>query len=436
MKKLSLYLFGLLNIVIILFFWWQGSSFLVQAGDSSSLMIAFGRLFGLFGQAAILVQLILIGRVVWIEREFGHDKMNKLHRTLGYSIAFFFFFHPFLLVWGYSAQNHVSFASQFATFLSTWQDVFAAFAAFVIFTGVIILALPAVQKRLKYEHWYFTHLFIYLAIVLVFSHQINTADVASGLALYYWLALNFGIGALYVAYRCIRPWYRFYKHQFYIDKVVQETSDVYSVYIRGRYMEEFTFEAGQFANYTFLQKGMWYTHPFSFSSAFNGEYIRISIKGVGDFTKRISELRPGTKVVIDGPLGIFTEKSSHKNKYLLIAGGIGITPVRSLAESLVGEDKDVTILYGTRSKKDIAFREELENMPHKNHYVISEILEVPDSVFEQGYVDAEKIKRLVPDFMDREIYICGPVVMMNSVISLFERFGVPQKQVHFEKFGY
>jgi NAD(P)H-flavin reductase len=166
---------------------------------------------------------------------------------------------------------------------------------------------------------------------------------------------------------------RFFKHQFYIDKVVQETPDVYSVYIKGKNIEQFTYEAGQFANYTFLQKGMYFTHPFSFSTAPNAEYIRISVRGVGDFTRRIPELRPGTKVVIDGPLGIFTERSSARDKYLFIAGGIGITPLRSLAEDLSKRGKDITLLYGNRTADNIPLKAELEAMPIKISHILSMI---------------------------------------------------------------
>jgi predicted ferric reductase len=436
-KKVILFAVFATNIVVILAIWWSGSSVFILSGATESVVIALGRLFGLFAMLSILTQLVLIGRISWIEQEFGHDKMNRIHRLLGYSVAFFFLFHPLFLIWGYGARNEVSFWRQFTSFLTDWEHVLLAFISFLIFAGIITISLPAVRRKLKYEHWYFTHLLIYVAIGLSFAHQIETADVSQGPALYYWVFLNILVGLVYVAYRFGRPLYRFRKHRFTIEKVVPETHDVSSVYISGRNMDSFKFKAGQFANYTFLQKGMWYTHPFSFSSDWNGKNIRISVKNVGDFTSQIPTLTPGTKVIIDGPLGVFTEKKAVKDKYLFIAGGIGITPFRSLIESLSKKEKDIVLLYGNKTPEDIVFENELKNFPHKSHVVLSHVTsDNVENKFEVGRIDEEKINKFVPDVRDREIYICGPVPMMNSVLSILEKLGIPSGQIHYERFGY
>jgi predicted ferric reductase len=343
--------------------------------------------------------------------------------------------NPVLLALGYSHRAGITPFEQYQIFIRNWHDVQGAFIGYLLFLMLIVLAIPLVRKRLVYEHWYFTHLLVYVAIFLSFGHQTKTATVSWGNPYYYWMVLNLGIGALYIFYRFLRPYMRFFKHQFYIDKVVQETPDVYSVYIKGKNIEQFTYEAGQFANYTFLQKGMYFTHPFSFSTAPNAEYIRISVRGVGDFTRRIPELRPGTKVVIDGPLGIFTERSSARDKYLFIAGGIGITPLRSLAEDLSKRGKDITLLYGNRTADNIPLKAELEAMPIKISHILS-MIPAATHTFEQGYLDKEKILRLAPDFIEREIYVCGPPIMMDLVIPTLMQMGVPQKHIHFERFGY
>ncbi len=438
MKKTLIYLVGLVNIALIMYFWWTGSSFLFVDADTSSVAIAFGKLFGLFAQVTILLQLVLIGKISWIEQLFGHDKMNKIHRWLGYSVAFFFLFHPLFLVYGYAQQAHVGMTAQFIRFLSSWEDILGACVGFMIFVAIILVSLPPIRRKLKYEYWYFTHLSVYLAIGLVFSHQIATGPVARGAGLAYWLILNFAVGGVYVAYRFIRPLYVFNKHRFYVDKIVSESDDVYSVYIKGRELASFTFQAGQFANYTFLQKGLWYTHPFSFSVAPNGEYIRFTAKALGDFTKRIPQIKPGTYVIVDGPLGVFTEKKSHREKYLFIAGGIGITPIRALAESLSDKpSSDMVLLYGNRSVKDTVFKEELDEYVKATKLVLSNpTAEEESAQYEKGYIDKEKIERLVPDVKDREIYICGPLQMMDSVVALLEAMGIPKQQIHFERFGY
>ena len=146
-----------------------------------------------------------------------------------------------------------------------------------------------------------------------------------------------------------------------MDRVVRETDDVVSVYIRGRNLSCFRFAGGQFMILRFLAKGFWWqAHPFSLSCPPNGDYLRVSIKNSGDFTAKVPNLQPGTRVLIDGPHGIFTSRRSAKNKVLLIAGGIGITPLRSMANDLAVGGKNVVLLYGNRRHKDVVFQSEFD----------------------------------------------------------------------------
>lgn len=425
----------LANLAITVSIWWQGSSSLLI--DPSGWFIALGRLFGLLAQLTILMQLILIGRIGFVERLFGHDTMNRFHRLIGYSIMGFFLPHPIFLVLGYSKINEVSLITQYFNFVLNWEDVILAGFGLFIYAIIIAISLPAIRSKLRYESWYFTHLLVYVAILLSFNHQTNFADISFGGALKYWYVLNFLIFGLFLLYRWVRPLFNSYQQKFSIQKIVKETNDVTSVYISGKNLENFKYEAGQFAHLTFLQKGLWFTHPFSFSTATNSNFIRFSIKASGDFTKKVDQLKIGTKVIIDGPLGAFTANQSKTNKLLLISGGIGITPIRSLIEEQTKNNKDIILLYANKTQKDIAFKQELANFSiNKIVNILSEETNLPGSEFEFGRIDEEKIKRLVPDFKERDSYICGPEPMMKAMVSTLIKLGVPKKQIHFERFGY
>lgn len=420
------------NLAVILYIWWQGSSMLLD--DTRGTLIAFGRLTGLLLEYFILVQLVLVSRMPFVEQVWGFDNLNKIHRWIGYSLSAFIILHPTLLTVGYAHGREISYLDQFILFLTTWEHVLNAFLGLVILLTVITISIAIIRKKLKYETWHFTHLFIYVAIALLFNHQIATADVSYGWPLNYWLALNFTIFGLLLLYRFARPLYNFSKHRFVIERVVPESHDVYSLYITGRNMERFTFTPGQYINLTFLQRYMWYTHPFSFSSAPNGKYIRVSVKGSGDFTNSIQNLKPGTHVIIDGPLGVFTERMAEKGKFLFIAGGIGITPIRAMIESLSPQEKDMVLLYGNKTEADLVFDRELQTLiPGKVHHVLSQS---ESEQFEKGYIDREKIMRLVPDAKEREVYLCGPTVMMQKVAAELMGIGLKKKHIHYEKFAY
>ena len=436
MKKIFWYGLLALNMIAIIAIWYTRSSYYIQNPEDGNILKALGRLAGLFAEVAILLELLLIGRITVIEQTFGHDKMNKIHRWIGYSILLFMLGHPILLTMASAQANGYTFYQQFADFLANGEDIFAAFVSIILFAYIIVLSLPIIRKRLRYETWYFTHLLVYLAIGLAFSHQIESGDVSVAPYLYYWLVLNFTIFGVMLFYRLIKPLLNAWRFEFRVADVTMETKDTYSIYIKGKNIEQFSYQAGQFANITFLQKGLWYSHPFSFSVEPNTNCVRFTIKALGDYTKRLGELKVGTRVILDGPLGLFVDKAALRDKLLLIAGGIGITPIRALIGHLVTEKKDFVLMYAARTPEDIAFRAEFEEFQKIHPFTIHYIMSAPTEGYESGFIDREKLVRLTPDFYDRDVYLCGPPPMMTATVKNLEGLGVPIKNIHFEKFSF
>ncbi|MBX4211088.1 ferric reductase-like transmembrane domain-containing protein [Candidatus Parcubacteria bacterium] len=432
MKRFYIYAIFSVNLIITVVIWWLGSGSLFSFG-APSILIAFGRLFGLLAMFFILTQLILISRVPFIEKEFGFDRLIVLHRRIGYSIVSTIIFHPIFLVIGYAMSIHTSLWGMFLAMINASDDIFKAFIGLLILISVGIISMPLIRKKLRYESWHLIHLLMYVAIFLFVGHQIQGADISAGFALYYWLLITYGVFGIVLIWRFLKPFWVYKKHRFYVERVVPETYDVNSVYITGRRMDEWKYDPGQYMHVVFWQKGMREPHPFTISVPYNGKYIRVTPKAVGDFTSKIPTLKPGTRVLIEGPLGRFTERAAKGDKYLFIAGGIGITPIRSLIESVAKKGKDYILIYGNKSVNDIALKSELDRIGGKQYHVLSND---PHPEFEKGYVDEEKIKRLAPDFLEREIYICGPLLMLNSVKSTFEKLGVPKSQIHYERFAY
>lgn len=411
--------------------WAPQSASKVFSGDSALVLISLGGLAGLLLEVAMLFQLMLIGRISFIENAFGHDKLNKVHRVSGYSLSVLVLAHPVLLIWGYS-RFYGDFWNTFINLVTSWEGVVYAFIAFIILFAVIVISLPWIRKRLRYEVWQASHLLVYVVLLLTISHEFNAGDIEYGNNKYYWATLLTATALLYGYYRFIRPVVVFFKHGFYVDRIVKESEDIYSVYIKGKNIGNFKYKAGQFANYYFLTKGFLFAHPFSFSCAPNNDYIRISIKNLGKYTGRIANLKFGTKVLIDGPLGTFTTENAKTGKFLFLGGGIGITPIRSMMEDASVRENSV-LIYGARKLNDAALLDELTNFSTRTHVVLSD---EKIEGFDGGRIDLEKIKKYAPDFRDRDIYICGPTGMMDSIIALLKLENIPRSQIHFEKFSY
>jgi ferredoxin-NADP reductase len=274
---------------------------------------------------------------------------------------------------------------------------------------------------------------MYIGVWVAIEHQTRTGDMQQGGALAYWLTLNYTVFGSLLLYRFLRPLYLFARHRFEVSRIEKETNDVTSIYISGKNLEKFKFKSGQFAILYFLKKGMWEGHPYSFSAAPNGEYIRFSVKAIGDFSSQVPDLTQGTKVVIDGPLGVLTEKAKT-DKYLLIAGGIGIAPFLSLSESLSKNKKDVILLYSNKTKNGTIFEKELLKLPIKTHFFLTDETNFDYFGFKKGRIDKEQISSLAPDFKEREIYICGPLPMMDAMENTLYELGVSPKKIHMEKF--
>lgn len=432
-RKILIYLILAINIAVVLYFWWQGNNALIGSNIAET-MISFGRLTGLLMVLMVLAQFVFMSRAPWVEQAFGFDKLAKVHKWNGYALFIFLISHPFLITYGYALNSGVTYFEQYQDLAQNYHDVFQAIVAYFLYIAVIIISIAIVRRRLKYETWYFAHLFVYLATALSFGHQLAVGQDLShgGIFYYYWLGLYALVFGLFVVYRFCRPIYNFYKHRFFVSRIVRETHDVVSVYIGGRDIDKFIVKGGQFMIVRFLTKGLIFqAHPFSFSMMPKNGEIRISVKDSGDFTHDIDKIPLGTPVMIDGPHGIFTEKLAQKEKFLFVAGGIGITPIRAILESIGGR-ADAILLYANKTERDIALLSELEGSGVKIIHVLSG---QPDYQGEKGFINGALTSRVVSDFKDRSVFICGPMPMMMSIRKDLISLGSSKSDIHFEEFA-
>ena len=305
----------------------------------------------------------------------------------------------------------------------------------------IIISVFAVLKKVRYETWYGEHLLQYVALALVFGHQVAIGSDFTDNRYFkiYWCALYAFVAGVVVYCRFLNPLKYYLRHRFRVARLVTETGDVTSIYIEGKDLEKYPVKAGQFLIVRFLAKGFrWEAHPFSMSCCPDGGQLRLTIKQLGDFTRKIPELKPGTPVLIDGPNGIFTAGNSGSNKVLMIAGGIGITPVRSVAEEMVYAGRDIVLIYGNRNSKSIVFKKELDELASKAQgrlKIFHVMSDEPGWPGEKGRIDRERIERLAPDIMERDVFLCGPPVMMKGIRATLAGMNVPSSRIHYERFA-
>ena len=419
--------------------WWHGSSRLLLNGHSGGRAVALGRLAGLLLGSSVLFQLILVSRLPWIEPSLGCDRLYRWHRRLGFSIGSLLLVHPALLTVGSARRHHLAISRQFMDLAADWRTGLAM-AALVVIVLMVTLSTPVIRRRLTYETWHMSHLAMYVALVLGSVHQAGGVEMA-GQRWWadYWFAMQIAVIGGLVVFRAGRPIFRSARHRFRIDRIVTESDDVTSVYLTGRQLDRFAFRPGQYVNVVFMSKGRWSPHPFSFSAAPNGQFLRVSIKAAGDFTDRIRELTPGTRALLEGPLGAFIAAEARE-KYLMVAGGIGITPIRALIESLAAAGRDIVLLYSVKTANDLVFASELRGLTAHCHFIVSRYTgttetDADHAGHERGRIDLPMLARLVPDVRDREVFICGPQPMMKVVAAALDTLQVRESSIHYEQFA-
>ncbi|HVI69575.1 MAG TPA: ferredoxin reductase family protein [Magnetospirillaceae bacterium] len=437
LNKTLAWSFWAANLIAIFIFWLPLGLPEVVSGDLPTMFHAVGRLFGLFATFCALTQFVVMGRVGWLEPIFGLDRLAIFHRRNGMATISFILLHSSLMTLTHPLLQG---STNFLDIIHV-PYVWMAMIAEVLFILTVGLSIYIVRKHLKFETWYVVHLLNYLAIALVPWHQLtNGGDfLTNPLFANYWIVL-YVFTALNVLYwRFGMTIIKFTRHDFTVEKVVKETPTATSVYIKVRNLDRFKAKGGQFVLVRFLAKPfIFQEHPFSLSMLPSSEHLRLTIRQVGDFTNMIPQLQPGTKVWVHGPFGAFTHEQQRTNKLLYIVGGIGITPIRSMIEDQArrGESGNAVLLYGNRTANDTIFLDELTQLGKQIAMPMYNVLsEQKDYKGEKGYIDIEKIERLVPDVRTRDVFICGPPPMMYGLIDELKKVGMPAAQIHYERFS-
>ena len=409
-------------------------------GEAPDQVLAWARLAGLLAVLAIFFQFALVCRARWVERIFGMDRLTRLHHVSGFTLVLLLVAHPVLATWGHALQADAGYWAQTADFIMNWTGLLSAYLGLALLLTASAASVLVLTKHLPYQRWYATHLVLYAAFGMTVLHQVSVGSDFTdhaGFRLYWYMLYACMIGAFIVC-RAGRPLAAFARHRFFVERIVPETPDVTSVYISGKNLAAFGGVAGQFVIVRFLSKGFrWEAHPFSLSRPPDGERLRLSIKRVGDFTRRIPGLRLGTPVLVEGPFGLFTAKACARPKALLIAGGIGITPIRSIAEELVKAGREVLLVYANRNSGTMVFRKELEELSSQSGGRLTFIPIMSDEPTwpgEKGRIDHRFLSRRVPDLLACDVFLCGPLQMMQAVRAALTGLGVRSAHLHDERF--
>jgi predicted ferric reductase len=420
-----------MGAVAVIALWWHSTP---DVSGFGGWLTGAGEILGLLAGYGVVVLVALMARLPPLERGIGTDQLARWHAMGGRYVVCIVVAHGLLILWGYAVEAHTTVVSETAWLLTQYPDVLMATVAGFLLLGVGIVSMRAARRRMRYETWYYLHLYTYLAVALAFSHQfaVGASFINNLAARFWWSAMYLTVAVLVLWYRVAVPLRAFARHEFKVIGVKAEGPGVISVYIGGRHLDELAAEPGQFFRWRFLTRSLWWSsHPYSLSAAPGTDVMRITVKDLGDHSQALSRLRPGTRVIAEGPYGAFTAGRSGRG-VVLLAGGVGITPLRAMFSTLPGP---VTLIYRASSERDIVFRTELDAIAAARgatvYYLVGSRAEIGGDP-----LSPKMLRSLVPGLDQQEVYVCGPSGMTSAAVSALRAAGVPRRQIHFESFEF
>jgi predicted ferric reductase len=398
------------------------------------LLTAAGRLAGFTGTYLLLIMVVLVARLPWLERSAGQDQLIRWHRQVASWAISLICAHVVLITLGYARAARAHLPAEIWTLLRSYPDILAAAVGFGLLVLASVTSYRHLRRRLRYETWWVVHLYLYLALALAFAHQIVTGVVFIGHPLVrgLWIVVWAATAGLVLVFRVGQPIWRSLRHQLRVVEVRDEAPGVVSVICRGRKLDRLAVSGGQFFQWRFLTRELWWqAHPYSLSALPRPPYLRVTIKGLGDQSSAMAQLRPGTPVAIEGPYGAFTHHAQSSDGVVLIGAGVGVTPLRALLEDLP-DQTDVVVLIRASTVDDLVHRAEVASLVAQRGGRLHEIV----GPRHRARLDARALRHAVPDIALRDVYVCGPEGFSAEIVHAALRLGVAQEQIHTEAFGF
>lgn len=398
---------------------------------------------GFIGFSLMALEFALISRIDSAAEPFGEDALQLFHNLMGIAALGFILAHPVLLIIsGYPA-------SCWLNPFSACSNVATRTAALSVLVLLLLVGSSIWRKQLhlRYEIWYILHgIFAVLVLLLAFKHILMIGRYTSTpIMKVTWTVYGVLILGLIIRYKIYTP-LKNWKQPWEVLENRMEHGDSRTVVLKPVGHEGWSFQAGQFAwiktGRTPLHLGQ---HPISLSSRGDRSpdgIVAFTIKNLGDWSgKEVPTLEPGDRVWLDGPYGVFTMDRNQAMGYVLIGGGVGITPLYSMLQTMVERDdlRPVLLFYGAGDPESLTFREQLMALADSGQINLTFIPVIERSqegwTGETGFINAALMKKYLPRQYKRFIYlICGPKPLMDAMEEALPELGVPQQNIITERF--
>ncbi|MDN3310624.1 ferredoxin reductase family protein [Microbacterium oryzae] len=414
-----------------------------DVGSPAGVLTAAGIIAGLVGTDLVLVMLILAARVPVVDRTFGRDATMALHRRLGKPVLYLLLAHGALLTLGYGASDGLDPLHETLALLSIGDMVFA-FVGMALFLAVVVSSLVAVRRRFPYEVWHAIHLLSYAAVLFALPHQLSVGGIlAQGTwERVYWVELYVAAFAALAWYRFLLPTVASLRHGLRVAEIESVGPGVVAIHLTGRDLSRLGIAGGQYAIWRFWsRRTWWHAHPISFSSVGDDRTVRVTVRALGAGSADLTRVPIGTRVWLEGPYGIFTGANRTSPHLAVVAAGIGVTPVRSLLEDAALEPGEATVLLRARNEAEQFHWPEVRQLVERKGGLLygmtgSRARGVDSWMSAEDLARGVTLQSVFPDLRSSDLFVCGPQVWTDLVVRDARAAGVPESQIHVERFDW
>lgn len=418
--------FAFLAVSLILFLSLIFSPINLTELSGSSLLYLFGKLAGLIGFLFLAILIFFGDTARFFDRFFGMDKIIKFQRKFALITSLFVIFHPIFFI--------LSDSFFLKYLIPNFASIPMALGTLGLYIFLIVSIFSVLYKRISYDIWQYIHIGTYFLFFFSLYHAFKVGSNVDNIfvkSLFYIILLGIIIGIIYRTNYKIKQ----RKNKFYVKNINWKTKDTFTLTLKTN--KKFNFKAGQFCFLRINKNKLYARHPFTISSPPNEKDLEFTIKLQGRFTKIASQLKEGEEIIVEGPFGTFTVEDDNKN-LVFIAGGVGITPFMSIIKnhSDLRKQQNITLLYGSKTKEDIIFRDELDTI-QKDWFTKIYLLSNANSsseMYERGYINKTLISKHIKNLNNTLFYICGPEQMKKCVKKILANLGVKNQNIKTESF--
>lgn len=359
-----------------------------------------------------------------MRRLFNENLLGKFHITLGLVAACLVLVHPIGIALLYSDWTIIiPFVHPYGVLVSLGSIALLLLTVTVVSSHLI--------RQSHYDLWNLLHYLNYVFFILIFIHALSALPLRTPIGIYY--VILFGIGTLVMITKFL----------FDLELLSLKTSirdmkliatDTYSLRFPVPADLLKTWQAGQYVMVGLTRFGD--NHPMSLSDIdLKTMTAEVTFKVFGNFTQLLCQKTNDDILYVAGSYGrLYHALQNTHHPLVFIAGGIGITPFRSIITDQLrtSPNREIYLLYCAQDESFLAFHDDFIQIAQTNPQFHYKAVRTNTD----GYITAGMIGVHVLNVTDKEYYLCGPTNMMSASQTILQTLGVPKSKIHIEEFGY